>query len=150
MSDSPRRRLAAVVVAGLLPWTVLFIGSELTLVFSFGLFNTNPAQVVSVYDFFYRFTNGLPQFLEAWGTGVLLYLVGLASAVSGVVWREDTRITALALGAAGLSQLAVFLGFNRRMGYVAVPVGTVVLLTVVWWYYWPTLSGAGMFGPSVE
>lgn len=150
MSHSPRRRLAAVVAAGLVPWTVLLIGSELTLVFSFGLFNTNPAQIVSVYDFFYRFTNGLPQFLEAWGTGVILYGVGLASAVAGVVWREDTRITTLALAAAGLSQLAVFLGFNRRIGYVAVPVGTIVLLTVVWWYYLPTLSASGLSGPSTD
>ena len=39
MAHGPRRRLLAVVVAGLVPWTVVVIGAELTLVFSFGLFN---------------------------------------------------------------------------------------------------------------
>ena len=145
MEYGPRRRLVAVVVAGLVPWTVLLIGDEFTLVFSFGLFNTNPPNVVSVYDFFFRFTDGLPRFIEAWGTGVLLYLLALGSAVAGVVWREDVRLTAFALAAAGLSQISVFLGFNRRIGYVGFPLGTVVLLAVVWWFYWPSVREAGLF-----
>jgi uncharacterized protein (TIGR04206 family) len=135
-----RRRLLVVVLAGLAPWTVLVIGGELTLVFTFGLFNTNPPTVVSIYDYFYRFTQGLPAFIEAWRTGVVLYLLGLLSALSGVVWREDERITALSLAGAGLSQISVFLGFNRRIGYLAVPVGTVLLLAIVWWYYWPLVT----------
>ncbi|MDS0259240.1 TIGR04206 family protein [Haloarcula sp. S1CR25-12] len=140
MVADPRRRLGAVALLGVLPWTVLIIGSELTLVLPIGLVNTDPLQFVSVYDFFVRFTAGLPSFIEAWRTGVLLYLVALASALSGVVWREDARITALALVGAALSQVGVFFGFNRRLGYVALPVGTVVILAVVWWYYWPLLA----------
>jgi len=140
MVADPRRRLSAVALLGVLPWTVLIIGSELTLVLPIGLVNTDPLQFVSVYDFFVRFTDGLPSFIEAWRTAVLLYLVALASALSGVVWREDARITALALVGAALSQVGVFLGVNRRLGYVALPVGTVVVLGVVWWYYWPLLA----------
>ncbi|WP_423999342.1 TIGR04206 family protein [Haloarcula salina] len=143
MTNAPHRRLGAVVVAGLVPWTVLLVGRDLTLVFSFGLVNTDPLALVTVYDYFVRFTQGLPRFLEAWGTGVVLYLLGLASAVAGVVWHEDRRLTAFALTAAGLSQVSVALGFNRRLGSTAVPVGTVVLLAVVWWYYWPALRGGG-------
>ncbi|MDS0282916.1 TIGR04206 family protein [Haloarcula onubensis] len=139
VADS-RRRLAVVALLGLLPWTVLVIGSELTLVFPAGLVNTNPLQFVSIWDFFVRFTADLPAFIRAWRTGVLLYLVALASALSGAVWREDPRITALSLVGAALSQVGVFLGFNRRLGYVAVPVGTVVILAVVWWYYWPLVT----------
>jgi uncharacterized protein (TIGR04206 family) len=135
----PRRRLAAVVLAGLAPWTVLFIGDELSVLFTFGIFNTNPVHLTPVYDFFFRYTDGLPQFLDSWGIGVFLYLVGLASAVSGVVWREDERVTAAVLAFAALSQLWVAAGFDRRLGYTAVPVGTLVLLTVVWWHYWPAL-----------
>ena len=143
VADS-RRRLAVVALLGLLPWTILVIGSELTLVFPAGLVNTDPLQFVSIYDFFVRYTDGLPSFIVSWRTGVLLYLVALASALSGVVWREDLRITALALVGAALSQVGVFLGFNRRLGSVALPVGTVVILTAVWWYYWPLLTaGAG-------
>jgi uncharacterized protein (TIGR04206 family) len=139
MDRGPRRRLIAVVVAGLVPWTVVLIGKELTLVFSFGLFNTNPPELLSVYSYFIRFTSALPQFIESWGSGVLLYAFALASAVAGVVWREDVRVTALALAGAGLTQLPVFLGFNRRLNYVAVPVGSLVLLIVVWWYYLPAI-----------
>ncbi|SDX08709.1 TIGR04206 family protein [Haloarcula vallismortis] len=139
MDHSPRRRLLAVVVAGLIPWTVVLIGAELTLVFSFGLFNTNPPELLSVYSYFVRFTDALPQFIESWGSGVLLYALALISAVTGVVWREDVRITALALAGAGLTQLPVFLGFNRRLNYAAVPVGSIVLLAVVWWYYLPAI-----------
>jgi len=140
MVAGPRRRLGAVVLVGLLPWTVLLIGGELTLVFPAGLVNTNPLQFVSIYDFFVRYTTGLPAFIQSWGTGVLLYTLALVSALSGVVWREDSRITALSLLGAGLSQIGVFLGFNRRLGYVAVPVGTVVILALVWWYYWPLIA----------
>ncbi|MFC7075955.1 TIGR04206 family protein [Haloarcula halophila] len=142
MGQGPRRRLIAVLAVGVLPWTVLVIGGELTVLFTFGLFNTNPPAVVSIYDYFYRFTQGLPAFIEAWRSGVVLYLLALASAVSGVVWREDERITALALVGAGLTQVSVFLGFNRRIGYVALPVGTVLLLAVAWWYYWPLVAPA--------
>ncbi|KAA9398138.1 TIGR04206 family protein [Haloarcula sp. CBA1130] len=141
MDHGPRRRLIAVVVAGLVPWTVVLIGAELTLVFSFGLFNTNPPELLSVYSYFIRFTGALPQFIESWGSGVLLYAFALASAVVGVVWREDVRITALALAGAGLTQIPVFFGFNRRLNYVAVPVGSIVLLAVVWWYYLPAIWG---------
>jgi uncharacterized protein (TIGR04206 family) len=140
MEQGPRRRLVAVLAVGVLPWTVLVIGGELTMLFTFGLFNTNPPAVVSIYDYFYRFTEGLPGFIESWRTGVVLYLLGLASAVSGVVWREDERITALALVGAALTQVSVFLGFNRRIGYVALPLGTVLLLAIVWWYYWPLVA----------
>ncbi len=139
MDRGPRRRLIAVVVAGLVPWTVVLIGKELTLVFSFGLFNTNPPELLSVYSYFIRFTSALPQFIESWGSGVLLYAFALASAVAGVVWCEDVRVTALALAGAGLTQFPVFLGFNRRLNYVAVPVGSLVLLIVVWWYYLPAI-----------
>ncbi|WP_262178559.1 TIGR04206 family protein [Haloarcula laminariae] len=146
MAADSRRRLGVVALLGLCPWTVLVIGSELTLVFPAGLVNTNPLQFVSIYDFFFRFTEGVPSFIESWRTGVLLYLVALASVVSGVVWREDPRITALSLVGAALSQVGVLVGFNRRLGYVALPVGTVGMLAAVWWYYWP-LFGASESSP---
>jgi len=142
MTAGPRRRLVAVVAAGLLPWTVLLIGDELTMLFTFGLFNTNPPQLVSIVDYFFRYTDALPSFIESWGTGVLLYLLSLASAISGVVWREDHRITALALAGAALSQIGVAVGFSRRIGSLALPLGTVVMLGVAWWYYWPLIQPA--------
>jgi uncharacterized protein (TIGR04206 family) len=70
----------------------------------------------------------------------VVYALALASAFSAVVWREDPRLTALSLVGAALLQVDVFLGFDRRLGYTAVPVGTVVLLVVAWWYYWPLVG----------
>jgi len=148
MPSSARRRLAVVALAGLVPWTVLLIRQELTLVFTFGLFNTNPPTVVSIYDFFYRYTLGLPRFIEAWGIGVAVYLIGLGSALAGLVDREDPRVTAGLLTVAALTQLSVFAGFDRRIGYTAIPVGTVVLLTVVWWYYWPLVDLRSLVAPE--
>jgi uncharacterized protein (TIGR04206 family) len=145
VADS-RRRFVVVAMLGLLPWTVLVIGSELTLVFPAGLVNTNPLQFVSTYDYFVRYTEGLPSFIQSWRTGVILYLLALASALSGVVWREDPRITALSLVGAALTQVEVFLGFNRRLGSVALPIGTVVILAAVWWYYWPLFGAEGATG----
>lgn len=149
VADS-RRRLAAVALLGLLPWTVLIIGSELTLVFPAGLVNTNPLQFISIYDYFVRFTAGVPSFIGAWRTGVLLYFLALASALSGAVWREDPRITALALVGAALSQVGVFVGFNRRLGSLAVPLGTVVILATVWWYYWPLVTPGDADGSGTD
>jgi len=137
MAAGPRRRLAAVVAVGLLPWTVLVIGGELTLVFPVGLVNTSPPNFVLITDFFFRYTDGLPAFIEAWGSGVLLYVVALVSALASLRGRGDPRITALALVGAGLLQVQVFFGFDRRLGYTAFPLGTVLLLAVAWWYYWP-------------
>ena len=143
MVADTRRRLVVVALLGLCPWTVLVIGGELTIIFPAGLVNTSPLQFVSIYDFFVRFTAGLPSFITAWRTGVLLYLAALASATAGVVWREDPRITALSLVGAALSQVGVLVGFNRRLGYVALPVGTVGILVAVWWYYWPLFGTGG-------
>ncbi|WP_254278952.1 TIGR04206 family protein [Haloarcula marina] len=137
MVAGPRRRLLAVVVAGIVPWTVVDAGGGVTFVFAFGLFNTDPIRLVTVSDFFFRFTTTLPPFIESWGTGVALYLLGLVSAVGGVLGREDPRLTAFAIVAAGLSQFGLLLGFNRRIGYLALPVGSLLLVVVGWWYYWP-------------
>jgi len=146
MVAAPRRRLAVVVLVGLLPWTVIVIGSELTLVLSVGLVNTNPPQYLPITDYFGPYTTTLAPFAESWRTSVLLYALALASALSAVLWREDPRITALALVGAALSQLGVFFSFNRRLNYLALPVGTVVILAAVWWYYWPLVTD----GETVE
>jgi uncharacterized protein (TIGR04206 family) len=141
MAASPRRRLAVVGLIGVAPWTVLLHGGGLTLVFPAGLVNSNPLQVVPITDFFFRYTDGLPSFIRSWGSGVVLYGFALVSAGMALVEREDRRITMLSLVGVALSQISVFAGFNRRLNYLALPTGTVLILAVVWWYYWPLLSG---------
>lgn len=134
----------AVLGVGVVPWTVLLLDGEVTLVFAFGLFNANPPHLVTIYAYLVQFTNAatLPEHLLAWPTSVLLYLGALANALSGLVWREDRRVTAGLLVFAGVAQTTVALGLSRGIGRTAVPFGAFCMWTVVWWFYWPDLRDA--------
>lgn len=141
MDASAARRFLVLVALGVLPWTVL-VGESLTLVFAFGLLNTNPLHLTTLYDYLFRFTGGfaaLPTYLRAWPVSVLLYLGSLVSALSGVVWREDLRVTGGLLALAGVSHVSLAVGLSRGIGRMALPTGTVLLLAVAWWLYWPAL-----------
>lgn len=128
-------RLAAIVAVGLVPWSLVFAGSELTLVFSFGLVDPVPLYVTDLLTYTFVYTRGLPEFLIAWPVGVVLYAVALASAVSGqVLGREDRRVTALLLVVVGLTQVSFAWGFSRRLDTLAVPVGALGCWAVVWWF----------------
>jgi uncharacterized protein (TIGR04206 family) len=140
---TPRRRLGALLLVGLLPWSVVLTPGALTVVFAFGLVTPDPLHVTDLYSYLFVHTRGLPQFLLAWPVGVLLYLGALASAVSGaVVDREDHRLTAGLLVLAGLTQVTLAIGMGRRLGTAAVPVGALGLWAVAWWFEWPAIRDA--------
>ena len=133
-------RLAAIAVLGTLPWSFVVAGGELTLVFAFGLIDPVPLYVTDVLTYTFVYTRGLPEFLLAWPVGVLLYVLGLWSALSGgLLGREDRRVTALVLVFVGLTQASLAWGLSRRPGTVALPVGTLACWTVVWWFDRDTL-----------
>ncbi|WP_302081373.1 TIGR04206 family protein [Salinibaculum rarum] len=134
------RRLAAILAVGLLPWSLVFAGDELTLVFAFGLVDPQPFYLTDIVTYVTVYTRGLPQFLEAWPLGVGIYVLAIASAISGILFdREDRRVTALLLVIVGLTQLSFAWGFSRRNYTFAVPLGTLLCWTVVWWFDWKTL-----------
>ena len=136
-------RLGTVAAVGVLPWSLVFAGGELTLVFAFGLVDPAPLYVTDVLTYTFVYTGGLPEFLFAWPVGVLLYAVALAGALSGRLWgREDRRVTALLLVLVGLTQVSFAWGLFQRPGTVAVPVGTLLCLVAVWWFDWPALRDA--------
>ena len=137
-----RSRWLGLLALGVAPWVLVVVGAELTLVFPFGLVDPQPLHVTSLADYLFRFTRGLPRFLLAWPAAVSLYLAGLASASLRFVDREDPRVSAALFGFAGASLLWVTLGFARRAGYVAVPLGTVLLWVAVWWLYAGRLGDA--------
>jgi uncharacterized protein (TIGR04206 family) len=87
--SAPRRRLDAVACLGLLPWTVVLLDGEASLVFGFGLANTNPPTLVNLYDYLFVYTGGLPGRLQAWPAGVVLYVGALASAVGGSLSKDS-------------------------------------------------------------
>ncbi|WP_435197243.1 TIGR04206 family protein [Natronomonas sp. EA1] len=138
---SPRRRLLAILLLGLLPWTVLFIGRDVvSFVFLPGLLDYNPAVTpplrgVPVWELFAA-GGGLPRNPEAWPASALLYLLSLASACAGVLGREDPRLTGGALALAGVAHLLVSGAFLHRLAYTPVPIGPVCALALAWWYYW--------------
>ncbi|RJS98105.1 hypothetical protein [Halococcus sp. IIIV-5B] len=130
-----RRRVLAVVVVGLVPWVVLFYPGGQEAYFSAGLlsytgnFVTLPAYLSRAVPDFLPFASVfsiLPQRLLAWPTSVGLWLLALASSLLGSY--EDRRVTDGLLVVAGLSQLTFALGFWTAEGYVAVPIGAVLLV----------------------
>ena len=126
------RRLLLIISLVAVPWSVqVFSTGDVTFLFAWGLFNTNPPNVTTIWDFLLRFTMGLPDYILAWPLGVACYLVAVASAAFGAVTgREDVRLTAVALGLAGLTQLQLARGFSLQPNRVAWPLGTVVLWAV--------------------
>jgi uncharacterized protein (TIGR04206 family) len=133
-------RLLTIAAVGLFPWSVVLAGSELTLVFSFGLVDPVPLHVTDVVRYAFVYTRGLPEFLFAWPVGTALYLVALASALSGYVFdREDRRVTAVVLVLVAVTQVSFARGFSQQPGRVALPLGALLCVAVVWWFDWPAL-----------
>ncbi len=149
--SSPERRLVAVASLGLLPWTVLLFDGEASLVFGFGLVNTNPPMLVNVYEYLFVHTGSLPPRLQAWPAGIVLHAGALASAIGGIRGLEDARLTGGLLAFAGVAHAQVAYGLHRSFmgagGSVAVvPLGTLATWAVVYWYYLPLARERGL-GP---
>ncbi|WP_136716206.1 TIGR04206 family protein [Halorientalis salina] len=135
---TPRRRLLAVLVLAVVPWTVVFARGTATLFFPFGFVTPEVLSFTAIWDYYLRYTAGpgsLPQYLVAYGIAAVLLGIALVNALSGRFWREDARVTAAVLVLAGLSNVLFAVGFLRLPGYTAVPVGTVLCWGVVWRYY---------------
>ena len=133
-------RLATVALLGLLavPWSVqVFSGRDATLVFAWGLVNTNPPMVTTLPEFLFLYTRGLPEYILAWPLSVGVYAAALASAAIG--WRtgrEDRRVTAGLLVVAAVAQAQLAWGFSVQPNRVAWPVGSAALVAVAAVYYW--------------
>lgn len=124
------------------PWTVIRIHGELTLVFPWGFLNTNPVELVDTYTLLVVAGGGLPRNPELLPLSILFYLVALASAAAGLLDREDPRFTAGMLVLAGLTHLGVAYAFSHRRPYTPFPFGALLMVVLAWWYYWPSLRAA--------
>ncbi len=119
-----------------LPWTILVAPGGTTLVFPWGLANPATLHVTTLPEYLFIRTAGLPSQLLAWPLSVIFYLLALVSAFSGRF--EDRRVTGGLLVVAGVTNLNFALGFVGRAGSV-VPLGSVALFAVAWWFHWPDL-----------
>lgn len=136
--STPRRRLATLVALAFVPWTVILIYGEVTLVFPFGFFNTNPPALVDLYTLLSA-GGGLPRNPELLPASALLYGGALLSAAAALADREDPRLTAGLLVLAGVAHLGVAYSVVHRLRYTPLPVGALLLFVAAWWFYWPSL-----------
>jgi uncharacterized protein (TIGR04206 family) len=93
--STPRRRLLALLAIAVVPWTAVFIGGEVTLLFPFGVFNSNPPQVTDLYtllSFGWRLPRN-PHFLPLSYSFYAIALVSVAAGVANETY-EPTRLTA--------------------------------------------------------
>jgi uncharacterized protein (TIGR04206 family) len=152
VADRSPVALLVVLASALVPWSVQTFarpGAGLSLVFPWGLFNTAPPQVTTIYDFLFVYTVGLPEYILAWPFSVLLWAIAVVSAAVGyATGREDERVTALALVLAGVAQLSLATGFNVQPYRTAYPLGTLFLWAVAWWFYWPAVRASVVPGRS--
>ncbi|WP_251330064.1 TIGR04206 family protein [Haloplanus pelagicus] len=138
MGPRLRRRPVAVLALLAVPWSVQTFagGRPPTYVFAWGLVNADPFGVTFLWDFLVRYTRGLPPYIVAWPISAGCYLLALASAACGrALGREDVRVTAGLLAAAGVAQLTLARGFSVQPGRTAWPLGTVACWAVAWWIY---------------
>jgi len=129
-----RRVLLAAPLA--LPWTVVLGDGSVSLVFAWGLVSAWPLPPIAVAlsRYLTSLTGGLPAYLRAWPASTLLYAGALASTSSYVRPPLDDDGTAALLAVAGVAHVTVSVGVWRS-GRVALPVGTVVLLTLAYAVY---------------
>jgi len=140
MSDRTDRASFVVLLLLLaLPWSVqTFSDGGTTFVFAWGLFNTQPPNVTFVWDFFFLYTQGLPDYIYAWPISVVCYVGAVVSGFVGlVVGREDPRVTGGLLVVAGVAQFSLARGFSVQPYRTAWPLGTLAFVVVAWWLYWP-------------
>ena len=144
---APRVRVLTILSLLVVPWTVVLVGTDLTLVMAWGLFDPVGPHVTVLPEYLAATGGAPPPFLLAWPVGVGIYGLGIASAVLEVLDRGDPRVTAGLLVLVGITQLTVTRGFLRRGGYLVVPLGTLLAWTIAWWFYWADLRALAGFDP---
>jgi uncharacterized protein (TIGR04206 family) len=144
-------RFALLLVPLFVPWSVLTgDATRPTFLFAWGLVNPDPLAVTTLYDFLFRYTAGLPDYILAWPLSVACYVSAVASALVGRyagtraerAGRDGRggRVTAGLLALAGIAQLSLAYGFSVQPGRTAWPVGTAVLWAVAGYVYVSTAT----------
>ncbi|MEE6208734.1 hypothetical protein U3A55_00985 [Salarchaeum sp. III] len=130
-----RTRALAVVLAGVIPWTVYFYDGGAGGFAAYGLLSFTPS--FHVTDLATYLDNAVVPggWFSAWLTGVLLYALALLSLVLAAFGLEDHRVTDGLLALAGLNELYFAVGFYTTRDYLTLPLGALCLLAVAVWDY---------------
>ncbi|MGB9965844.1 TIGR04206 family protein [Halobacterium hubeiense] len=134
------RRLAAVLLAGLLPWVVVTFDGGWYPLFSVGFLHFDPLSVTTLPGYLAR-VGSVPPRLTAWPTATLLYGAALAAALLERAVGLDARIPAGLLFLAGVNVAFIGLSLSRQATILAVPVGALWLWAAVWVGYGDALLG---------
>ncbi|MFC7097583.1 TIGR04206 family protein [Halobaculum marinum] len=132
---TPRRVLAAVLVCGLVPWSVQTFSSSSVPFFRFawGGLSLTPVVTPRLLPTYF----GLSRYplLYRWALASLCWLLAVGSAALALVDREDPRVTAGLLVLAGAVNASVALSFGLQPLRTGYPVGTLALWAVAAWRY---------------
>jgi len=130
-----RARLLAVVLAGVVPWTVYFYDGGAGGFAAYGLLSFTPS--FHVTDLLTYLDNAVVPggWFSAWLTGLLLYALALLSLAFAFFDLEDYRVTDGLLALAGLNELYFAVGFYANRDYLTLPLGALCLLAVAVWDY---------------
>ncbi|MEF8774314.1 MAG: TIGR04206 family protein [Halobacteriales archaeon] len=136
------RRPLAILALAAVPWVVVPVGGHLSLLFPWGMATLEPLSTTPLWRYL-EYTSGLPRRLRAWPASTFLWTIALAYAMVGSIRPslEDCRVTGALLVLSGASSLIVVVGLVRG-GTPALPVGTVAVWAVAWWFHWPDLRAA--------
>ncbi|CQH56012.1 TIGR04206 family protein [Halobacterium hubeiense] len=137
---STRWRLAAVVLAGALPWVAVTFDGGWYPMFSVGFLHFDPFSFTSLPAYLAR-VESVPPRLTAWPTATLLYGAALATAVLDHVVGFDARIPAGLLFLTGVDVGLLGLSLSREPTILALPVGALWLWAAVWVGYGDALLG---------
>jgi uncharacterized protein (TIGR04206 family) len=118
-----RRRLAVVLLAGLLPWVVVTWPGGWYPLFTAGFLHLDPLTFTSLPAYHAR-VGGIPPQFSAWPTAVVLYL---GAVVSALFDDPDPRLSAGLLVLAGVSVLLLASSLTEQRHILAIPLGTVWL-----------------------
>ena len=136
-SAQPNGRLLVLIGIGLLPWTVITWAGGTQVVALWGLLNPDTLHVVSLPEYLFVLTAGLPDRLLAWPVSALLYAAGLGSAGLERSDHGDRRLTVGLLALAALAHLGFAAGVAARGSATVLPIGPVLVGAAIWWFDGP-------------
>lgn len=129
---APGMRLLTILSLLVVLWTVVLVGTNLTLVMAWGLFDPFGLHVRILPASLAATGCAPPPFLLAWPIGVGTSILAIASGALESIDRGDPRVTGGLLVLVGITQLTVSWGLLRRGGYLVVPLATILAWTVAW------------------
>jgi uncharacterized protein (TIGR04206 family) len=133
------RRLMALALLAVVPWTVVDYGSGFNVVFLWVSVAQRPFSYLPVWEYVLQVDvplRTLPWRLLGWPVATALFaLAAVVEAIGRRVDRDWPLLGAGLLVLAAVVHLRTTRGFDRTSPEFAVPVGPLLVFVLVWWAY---------------